>query len=169
MLRFHSPLIEPDVRVSRIRLSDKDSFGRPRGRTRSADELDQPVSAAQVRHRAKTSVAFRSAKGLSFAERKTTMAASCFGAIPKVPSRVTDSTPARAPAAPATDGASNKRGCPRCDRPLFRQFTQPIPHAVGFDGRERLAVHARRAVVDATALVWLIRKNLQHNNGRMVL
>ena len=25
MLRFHSPLIEPDVRVSRIRLSDKDS------------------------------------------------------------------------------------------------------------------------------------------------
>jgi hypothetical protein len=23
MLRFHSPLIEPDVRISRIRLSDK--------------------------------------------------------------------------------------------------------------------------------------------------
>ena len=25
MLRFHSPLIEPDGRISRIRLSDKDS------------------------------------------------------------------------------------------------------------------------------------------------
>ena len=30
MLRFHIPLIEPDVRISRIRLSDKDSYLRPR-------------------------------------------------------------------------------------------------------------------------------------------
>ena len=30
MLRFHLPLIEPDVRISRIRLSDKDSHVRPR-------------------------------------------------------------------------------------------------------------------------------------------
>jgi hypothetical protein len=30
VLRFHIPLIEPDVRVSRIRLSDKDSRLRPR-------------------------------------------------------------------------------------------------------------------------------------------
>ena len=30
MLRFHVPLIEPDVRISRIRLSDKDSCVRPR-------------------------------------------------------------------------------------------------------------------------------------------
>ena len=30
MLRFHIPLIEPDVRFSRIRLSDKESRFRPR-------------------------------------------------------------------------------------------------------------------------------------------
>ena len=30
VLRFHVPLIEPDVRFSRIRLSDKDSCVRPR-------------------------------------------------------------------------------------------------------------------------------------------
>jgi len=30
MLRFHTPLIEPDVRFSRIRLSDKVSRFRPR-------------------------------------------------------------------------------------------------------------------------------------------
>jgi hypothetical protein len=30
MLRFHTPLIEPDRRVSRIRLSEKGSRGRPR-------------------------------------------------------------------------------------------------------------------------------------------
>ena len=29
-LRFHLPLIKPDVRISRIRLSDKDSCFRPR-------------------------------------------------------------------------------------------------------------------------------------------
>ena len=42
MLRFHSPLIEPDVRISRIRLSDKDSRVRPReARPRSPLEPDQ--------------------------------------------------------------------------------------------------------------------------------
>ena len=30
MLRFHIPLIEPDGRISRIRLSEKDSCVRPR-------------------------------------------------------------------------------------------------------------------------------------------
>ncbi len=30
VLRFHIPLIEPDLRISRIRLSDKDSCVRPR-------------------------------------------------------------------------------------------------------------------------------------------
>ena len=42
MLRFHLPLIEPDVRISRIRLSDKDSCVRPRevGAVAAA-ELDQ--------------------------------------------------------------------------------------------------------------------------------
>ena len=30
VLRFHVPLVEPDVRISRIRLSDKDSCVRPR-------------------------------------------------------------------------------------------------------------------------------------------
>ncbi len=29
MLRFHLPLIKPDVRISRIRLSDKESRVRP--------------------------------------------------------------------------------------------------------------------------------------------
>jgi hypothetical protein len=29
-LRFQSPLVEPDIRISRIRLSDKTSCGRPR-------------------------------------------------------------------------------------------------------------------------------------------
>jgi len=30
MLRFHTPLVKPDVRISRIRLSSKDSRVRPR-------------------------------------------------------------------------------------------------------------------------------------------
>ncbi len=30
MLRFHLPLIKPDLRISRNRLSDKDSWVRPR-------------------------------------------------------------------------------------------------------------------------------------------
>jgi hypothetical protein len=48
MLRFHSPLVEPDVQIARIRLSDKDSCGRTRKTARSARELEQPVGAAQV-------------------------------------------------------------------------------------------------------------------------
>ena len=40
MLRFHLPLIEPDVRISRIRLSDKDSRFRPR-------EVARPQHAAR--------------------------------------------------------------------------------------------------------------------------
>jgi hypothetical protein len=40
MLRFHLPLIKPDVRFSRIRLSDKDSCIRPREVARPALELD---------------------------------------------------------------------------------------------------------------------------------
>ena len=42
MLRFHTPLIEPDVRISRIRLSDKDSRRRPREIARSRLEPYQP-------------------------------------------------------------------------------------------------------------------------------
>jgi len=38
-LRFHIPLIEPDVRISRIRLSDKESCLRPR---EGAGTLFQP-------------------------------------------------------------------------------------------------------------------------------
>ena len=49
MLRFHSPLVEPDVRVSRIRLSDKDSCARTPGQTRSAFELNQPKCGAGTR------------------------------------------------------------------------------------------------------------------------
>jgi hypothetical protein len=51
MLRFHSPLIEPDVRICCIRLSDKDSCFRPQEAVRSAFQLDEPEGAAQVRFR----------------------------------------------------------------------------------------------------------------------
>jgi hypothetical protein len=51
VLRFHSPLVEPDVRICRIRLSDKDSCFRPQETVRSAFQLDEPVGAAQVRFR----------------------------------------------------------------------------------------------------------------------
>ena len=50
LLRLHLPLIEPDVQVSRIRLSDKDSRRRTREAARSSLELDQP-QAAQERFR----------------------------------------------------------------------------------------------------------------------
>src|SRR3972149_9979084 len=46
MLRFHIPLIKPDVQIFRIRLSDKDSRLRPReaGRhLRKADETQRLV------------------------------------------------------------------------------------------------------------------------------
>ena len=48
VLRFHTPLIEPDVRVSRIRLSDKASRGRPREGSRLRTQLDQAQLAIQV-------------------------------------------------------------------------------------------------------------------------
>ncbi len=51
MLRFHSPLIEPDVRICRIRLSDKDACVPPQEAVRSAFQLDEPEGAAQVRFR----------------------------------------------------------------------------------------------------------------------
>ncbi len=42
MLRFHPPLIKPDVRVSRIRLSDKDhAFAHEKLRVRS-ESLSNP-------------------------------------------------------------------------------------------------------------------------------
>jgi len=43
--RFHLPLIEPDVQISRIRLSDKVSHLRPREVARSSLKPDQPESA----------------------------------------------------------------------------------------------------------------------------
>ena len=42
LLRFHIPLIEPDVRFSRIRLSDKDSRFRTRKAASLASELNEP-------------------------------------------------------------------------------------------------------------------------------
>ena len=41
-LRFQSPLIEPDMRISRIRLSDKTSCVRPRKGLGSGFELHEP-------------------------------------------------------------------------------------------------------------------------------
>ena len=41
LLRFHLPLIKPDVRISRIRLSDKDSCFRPRNVAVRQTKLDQ--------------------------------------------------------------------------------------------------------------------------------
>jgi hypothetical protein len=49
MLRFHSPLVEPDVRTCRIRLSDKDSCFRPQEAVWSAFQLDELEGAVQVR------------------------------------------------------------------------------------------------------------------------
>jgi hypothetical protein len=40
-LRFHTPLIEPDLRISRIRLSDKRSCLRPRQVARRPRRLNQ--------------------------------------------------------------------------------------------------------------------------------
>ena len=41
MLRFHLPLIKPDVQISRIRLSDKDSCVRPRNVAVAQAEPDE--------------------------------------------------------------------------------------------------------------------------------
>ncbi len=48
MLRFHIPLFKPDVRFSRIRLSDKDSRFRPRKVARPRAEPDQAQLSVQV-------------------------------------------------------------------------------------------------------------------------
>jgi hypothetical protein len=47
-LRFHTPLIEPDVRISRIRLSDKTSCFRPRKVTGSFRHIHQSQLLKQV-------------------------------------------------------------------------------------------------------------------------
>ena len=39
--RFHTPLIEPDVRSCRIRLSEKGSRGRPRETARPRNQTDE--------------------------------------------------------------------------------------------------------------------------------
>ena len=49
MLRFHIPLIEPDVRFSRIRLSDKDSRVRTRKVTRSPAKPDETEGLVEIR------------------------------------------------------------------------------------------------------------------------
>ena len=49
MLRFHIPLIKPDVRVSRIRLSDRRSRVRPRKVARPLRQPDEVERLVQVR------------------------------------------------------------------------------------------------------------------------
>jgi hypothetical protein len=46
--RFHTPLIEPEVRGYRIRLSGKQSCLRPRQVTRQPRQSDQPQSFVEV-------------------------------------------------------------------------------------------------------------------------
>ena len=48
MPRFHLPLIEPDVRICRIRLSDKDACGRSRERVKGALEPQQTQRLVQI-------------------------------------------------------------------------------------------------------------------------
>ena len=48
MLRFHIPLIKPDVRISRIRLSDKDSRVRSREVALDPTKSDQTELQIQV-------------------------------------------------------------------------------------------------------------------------
>jgi hypothetical protein len=48
MLRFHIPLIKPDLRFSRIRLSDKDSRFRPRKVTCLGTQLNKVQLFVQV-------------------------------------------------------------------------------------------------------------------------
>ena len=47
-LRFHIPLIKPDVRISRIRLSDKDSCVRTRNVAVTQTELDKSQFPMQI-------------------------------------------------------------------------------------------------------------------------
>ena len=49
MLRFDFPLIEPDVRISRIRLSDKTSRLRPRHVVPKPAQADEPEVPVEVR------------------------------------------------------------------------------------------------------------------------
>ena len=48
MLRFPLPLIKPDMRLSRIRLSNKDSRFRPRNAMRPLAELHQVILLVQA-------------------------------------------------------------------------------------------------------------------------
>ena len=48
MLRFHTPLIKPDVRISRIRLPDKDSRFRPREAASQHREADETQCLVQI-------------------------------------------------------------------------------------------------------------------------
>ena len=48
MLRLHIPLIEPDVRISRIRLSDKDSYLRPRKVTSAQFQFDKTQRVVKI-------------------------------------------------------------------------------------------------------------------------
>jgi hypothetical protein len=45
--RFHIPLIEPDMRISRFRLSEKDSRGRPREIARPLGNADETQHVVQ--------------------------------------------------------------------------------------------------------------------------
>src|SRR3954471_22708539 len=47
-LRFHIPLIEPDMRISRIRLSDKISRLRPRRAAPKSGQTDEPEVPVEV-------------------------------------------------------------------------------------------------------------------------
>ena len=47
--RFHTPLIEPDRRISRIQLSDKDSRGRSREAALPTLQAGQAQSLVKVR------------------------------------------------------------------------------------------------------------------------
>ena len=48
LLRFHIPLVKPDMRFSRIRLSDKDSRGRPRKVAGLASQLEESQLLVQI-------------------------------------------------------------------------------------------------------------------------
>ena len=48
-LRFHTPLIEPDMRIARIRLSDKTSRRRPRRATPKPGQTYEPEVPVEMR------------------------------------------------------------------------------------------------------------------------
>jgi hypothetical protein len=47
--RFQSPLVEPDMQISRIRLSDKTSRGRPRTGLGKKPQVHEPQVSMEVR------------------------------------------------------------------------------------------------------------------------